>query len=44
LINKNHWINAIKDELNNLYSNKMTFASKVPPGKNIISTKWVFAT
>jgi len=43
--NKNHWINAIKDELNNLYSNKiMTFVSKVPPGKNIISTKWVFAT
>jgi len=43
--NKNHWINAIKDELNNLYSNKiMTFFPKVPPGKNIISTKWVFAT
>jgi len=43
--NKNHWINAKKDELNNLYSNKiMTFVSKVPPGKIIISMKWVFAT
>ncbi len=43
--NKKYWINAIKDELNNLYSNKiMTFVPKVPPGKNIISTKWVFAT
>jgi len=43
--NKNHWISAIEFEVNNLYSNKvMAFVSKVPPGKSIISTKWVFAT
>jgi len=39
-LNKNLWINAIKDELNGLYSNKiMTFVSKIPLGKNVISTK-----
>jgi len=33
--NKNYWINGIKkNEVNNLYSNKITtFVSKVPPGK-----------
>jgi len=43
--NKNYRINAIKEELNNLYSIKfMTFVSKVPPGKNIIYTKSFFDT
>ena len=38
--NKNYRINAISDELNNLYSNMIiTFVSK-----DIISTKWVFTT
>jgi len=37
------WSAAIKDELNNLYNNKiMTLVKKVPKNKSIISTKWVF--
>jgi len=43
--NKSNWINAIKDELNNLYNNKiMTFVKRIPKNKNLITTKWVFAT
>jgi hypothetical protein len=42
---KNNWIEAINDELNNLYSNNiMTFVKNVPKNKNIITTKWVFNT
>jgi len=42
---KNNWIEAINDDLNNLYSNNvMTFIKKVPKNKNIISTKWVLNT
>ena len=38
-----HWINAINDELNNLYSNNiMTFVKFVPANKTIITTRWVF--
>jgi len=37
---KIYWINAIKDELNNLHLNKIiTFVSEVLPVKNIIFTK-----
>ena len=42
-IDKHYWINAINDELNNLYSNNiMTFVKHVPYNKTIISTRWVF--
>ena len=38
------WIEAIKNELNNLYNNKvMQFVSTIPDGTNVIATKWVFA-
>jgi len=37
---KNNWIEAINNELNNLYSNNiLTFVKKIPKNKNIISTK-----
>ena len=43
--NKSNWINAINDELNNLYNNKiMTFVKHILKNKNLITTKWVFAT
>ena len=43
--NKEYWKNAIKNELNNLYDNKiMTFIKNIPKGQNVISTKWVFTT
>jgi len=42
--NKSNRINAINDELNNLYNNKiMTFVKHIPKNKNLITTKWVFA-
>jgi len=38
------WIQAIKDELYNLYNNKtMTFVKQLPVGKKAISSRWVFA-
>jgi len=38
--NKSNWINAINDELNNLYNNKiMTFIKHIPKNKNLITTK-----
>jgi len=37
------WEKAIKDELENLYNNKIfTLVDHVPKGKNLITTKWVF--
>ena len=40
---KDKWIQAIYDELDNLYSNNiMTFVQKVPEGSTVITTKWVF--
>ena len=37
-------IDAIKNELSNLYNNKvMQFVSTIPDGTNVITTKWVFA-
>jgi len=42
--NKEERLNAINDELNNLYSNKiMTYVSKLPEDKNPIKTKWIFS-
>jgi len=38
------WIQAIKDEVNNLYNNKtMTFVKQLLVGKKAISSRWVFA-
>jgi len=43
--NKEKWIEAIKEELNNLYRNKtMIFIRHIPNNKSVITTKWVFAT
>ena len=37
------WIEAINNELQNLYNNKTkTLVNNIPKNKNIISTKWVF--
>ena len=37
------WEEAIADELQNLYDNKIfTFVKYVPKGKNLISTRWIF--
>jgi len=41
--NKEELLNAINDELNNLYSNKIiTYISKLPEDKKPIKTKWIF--
>ena len=43
--NKNNWYKAIQEELNNLYNNNiMSIVNYIPKNKNLISTKWVFAT
>jgi len=43
-INKDKWIIATKEELFNLYRNKiMTVVTYVPKGKTLIRTRWVFA-
>ena len=40
---KKEWLTAIKNELDNLYANKiMTFTKRIPKNTNIISSKWVF--
>ena len=42
--NYEEWEKAIQDELKNLYDNNIfTFVKYIPKGKNIISSKWVFA-
>jgi len=43
--NKEYWKNAINNELNNLYDNKiMTYIKNIPKGQNVISTRWVITT
>jgi len=40
---KKEWLIAIKNELDNLYANKiMTFPKRIPKNTIIISSKWVF--
>jgi len=40
---KNKWLEAINNELENLYDNKiMTYVKKLPKNKKPIKTKWVF--
>lgn len=40
---KDKWLKAIADELNNLYRNKvMIYVDKLPKGFSAITTKWVF--
>ena len=42
--NSEKWIKSISDELDNLYNNNVvTFVRKIPKGRKIISTKWVFS-
>eukprot|EP00833_Pecoramyces_ruminatium_P017559 jgi/Orpsp1_1/1191591/evm.model.d7180000087207.1 len=40
-----YWIEAIKDELLNFYTNKIfTFTTKTPPKQSIVPNKWIFTT
>lgn len=40
---KDHWISAIKNELENLYSNSiMSFTKTIPKDKKPIDPRWVF--
>jgi len=40
---KKEWLTAIKNELDNLYANKiMIFTKRITKNTNIISSKWVF--
>eukprot|EP00833_Pecoramyces_ruminatium_P004771 jgi/Orpsp1_1/1178803/evm.model.c7180000066800.1 len=42
-IHKDKWLDAINNELGNLYENNiMTFVKELPLGKKAIKTKWVF--
>jgi len=41
---KEEWLKAIEDELNNMKEKEVySFIKKVPKGNNIISAKWIFS-